>query len=290
MIVHVSPEVLERTKKLLMRFNLKVSGAITDFGRLNKDLHHRLETVHRQLKNDVEAAESAVEAAYREMECCSCQDDDYEGGYCGCADVYQQALRDLQEAEGKFSRFERLQENYRAKFQECRSMIIKQDLLLDKSKRALPAIDKKIGILKDYLRKVPCTNEHLEGSRSAMPNVSYQRRDINIGDNEYEVVVPIFDYLYETEPMPAENYTLPDRSHFANAMQELQDQIEREPDVAQRFTPAQLVRIRAGRQPADLTWHHAERPGVLQLVDSVTHSSVPHTGGRAIWGGGQASR
>ena len=39
-----------------------------------------------------------------------------------------------------------------------------------------------------------------------------------------------------------------------------------------------------------LTWHHNEAYGVLDLVNYDVHKKIPHTGGRAIWGGGGGHR
>ncbi|QUG40137.1 HNH endonuclease [Psychrobacillus sp. INOP01] len=42
--------------------------------------------------------------------------------------------------------------------------------------------------------------------------------------------------------------------------------------------------------PQTLTWHHNQQPGEMQIVDYFEHQSASHTGGRAIWGGGEAGR
>jgi hypothetical protein len=39
-------------------------------------------------------------------------------------------------------------------------------------------------------------------------------------------------------------------------------------------------------RPKDLTWHHNEQTGVMELVDRKIHGNTGHTGGNSIWGGG----
>lgn len=39
-----------------------------------------------------------------------------------------------------------------------------------------------------------------------------------------------------------------------------------------------------GESPPDLTWHHHETPGRMQLVPRDIHDAVRHTGGHSIWG------
>ncbi|MTG98568.1 hypothetical protein GJV76_10595 [Myroides sp. BIT-d1] len=39
-----------------------------------------------------------------------------------------------------------------------------------------------------------------------------------------------------------------------------------------------------------LTWHHKEDYGIIDLVNTEVHNKIPHTGGRAIWGGGRHYR
>ncbi|WP_211564815.1 HNH endonuclease [Marinomonas gallaica] len=42
-----------------------------------------------------------------------------------------------------------------------------------------------------------------------------------------------------------------------------------------------------GKAPPDLTWHHHQDTGRLQLLSRDEHQAfVPHTGGMSIWGGG----
>ena len=51
-----------------------------------------------------------------------------------------------------------------------------------------------------------------------------------------------------------------------------------------------LVDVWSGDTPTGFTWHHTEKPGVMQLVPSIIHSSARHRGGRSVWGGGAECR
>ena len=59
------------------------------------------------------------------------------------------------------------------------------------------------------------------------------------------------------------------------------------------LTGTQIDQIRAsiGRDadasPKGWTWHHTENPGELILVPRGIHEAYQHTGGEALWGGGE---
>ena len=40
--------------------------------------------------------------------------------------------------------------------------------------------------------------------------------------------------------------------------------------------------IKEKTTPKGYTWHHTEKPGVLQLIPTDLHEAVRHTGGKAI--------
>lgn len=62
---------------------------------------------------------------------------------------------------------------------------------------------------------------------------------------------------------------------------------QKDPELRNRFTEKQLQQLRAGLTPDDMTWHHHQDPGKMQLIDSYIHAKTGHTGGREIWGGGR---
>ena len=46
----------------------------------------------------------------------------------------------------------------------------------------------------------------------------------------------------------------------------------------------ELADIAKGVLPEGYTWHHNEKEGLMQLVDTVTHDATGHTGGMSLWG------
>jgi len=67
--------------------------------------------------------------------------------------------------------------------------------------------------------------------------------------------------------------------------------IVKDPNLKSQFTEADLQLLKIGKRPKQFVWHHHEKPGKMQLVPRDIHEScVPHTGGRAIWGGGSDYR
>ena len=110
---------------------------------------------------------------------------------------------------------------------------------------------------------------------------------------------PEFDSLFETN-LQEGLYEASDSAQFAECNKQLQDWVEKNPDKAKEiFTEEQLdviknnpteVKLPDGKtivvwkNPPGLTWHHNQKPGLMQLVDSKTHAATGHTGGQAIWG------
>ena len=66
--------------------------------------------------------------------------------------------------------------------------------------------------------------------------------------------------------------------------------IQANPSIKERFHPEQLEQLRRGQTPDGYTWHHHQSKGKLELVDKEIHNQTGHTGGKAIWGGGNANR
>jgi hypothetical protein len=79
--------------------------------------------------------------------------------------------------------------------------------------------------------------------------------------------------------------------HFKAANRELYNAIKKEPSLAVELgfdatDVEQILTLRAA--PRGYTWHHHQDVGRMQLITSEENRlSLPHTGGMAIWGGGQ---
>ncbi|MGG0277502.1 HNH endonuclease [Bacillus rhizoplanae] len=100
---------------------------------------------------------------------------------------------------------------------------------------------------------------------------------------------PIFNSKFEKD-LPEKLYLETDAIQFEHLSRLLYKEIQGNPDLAKRFTNEEIKLLEAGRVPQTLTWHHHQQPGKMQIVDYFEHQAASHTGGRAIWGGGEAGR
>ena len=143
---------------------------------------------------------------------------------------------------------------------------------------------------KEGTEKFFCRNEHLEGKKHPVTEIPYVRKTVTDGDGkEISVVVPEFDSIYDVQlPEGLEKFT--DKEQFAECNKQLKEAIAKDPALKEKFTPEQLEQIENGDTPDGYTWHHDAEKGKMQLVDSETHAKTGHTGGKAIWGGGQENR
>jgi hypothetical protein len=110
---------------------------------------------------------------------------------------------------------------------------------------------------------------------------------------------PVFDSVFDTT-ISEDLYDASDSAQFADCNKQLQQWVNENPDLAkEKFTPEQLEVIKNNpieikdpngntitvwKNPPGLTWHHNQKPGLMQLVDTKIHAATGHTGGQAIWG------
>lgn len=133
-------------------------------------------------------------------------------------------------------------------------------------------------------------NESLEGDRHPITGVPFERKTVEDSDgNEVTGVFPEFDSDFDAQ-LPEDLYEASDKEQFAECNKQLKEAVEKDPELAKRFTPEQLEQIKNGDTPDGYTWHHNEEKGKMQLVDSDIHAKTGHTGGKTIWGGGNENR
>lgn len=133
-------------------------------------------------------------------------------------------------------------------------------------------------------------NESLEGDRHPITGVPFERKTVEDSDgNEVTGVFPEFDSDFDAQ-LPEDLYEASDKEQFAECNRQLKEAVEKDPELAKRFTPEQLEQIKNGDTPDGYTWHHNEEKGKMQLVDSDIHAKTGHTGGKTIWGGGNENR
>ncbi len=139
-------------------------------------------------------------------------------------------------------------------------------------------------------RDLHTTRSDLEGQTYPGTDVEYRRRVLIVDGECVEGVFPQFDSKFETV-LPESLRLASDDIQFRYCTQQLSNRLISEPEFADRFTPRQLEQIKNGEpRISGLTWHHAEVPGKMQLVNAAEHAVCRHTGGRSVWGGGQECR
>jgi hypothetical protein len=133
-------------------------------------------------------------------------------------------------------------------------------------------------------------NEDLIGQIHPETGVPFVEHEVPLPSGETVIgVFPDFDEAYATS-IPDWMYQYSDSQQFHYANMQLSYVVETDAALADTFTDAQLQQIANGQTPDGYTWHHSEIPGRLELVDTDTHGQTAHTGGRELWGGGEAQR
>ena len=134
-------------------------------------------------------------------------------------------------------------------------------------------------------------NSAYEGKTHPETGVKYVRKTINLNGIEVEGVFPEFDSVFDCY-LPEKLLKASDGDQFAECMKQLKEAIEKDPELASKFSEKQLEQIMNGNPPRipGYTWHHNEVTGKMELVKDVDHQKSSHTGGKSIWGGGNENR
>ncbi|WP_375088807.1 T7SS effector LXG polymorphic toxin [Peribacillus sp. RS7] len=116
----------------------------------------------------------------------------------------------------------------------------------------------------------------------------------NKNGKEYQVIYdkdgyPIFQSKFEIY-LPEKYFLETDAAQFEYLSKTLSEEIISNPELAEKFTAKEYEVLKEGRVPKTLTWHHHQETGRMQIVDYFEHQAAGHTGGRAIWGGGESGR
>jgi hypothetical protein len=129
-------------------------------------------------------------------------------------------------------------------------------------------------------------NDSLGGSEHPETHVPFVEKEITNEKGEVEKhSFPVFDSKFDCQ-LPENLYKDTDKAQFEECNKQLKEAVKNDPELAKQFTPKQLDQIENGLKPTGYTWHHNEEKGKMQLVDTQTHQTTAHLGGRAIWGGG----
>ena len=138
-------------------------------------------------------------------------------------------------------------------------------------------------------KRIPCRNEELAGKKHPVTGVPFEKRTIIVDGEEREVVVPVFDSVFDAQ-LPEDKLKATDREQIKECNKQLKEAVDKDPELRAKFTDEQLEQIANGDTPDGYTWHHDAETGKMQLVDSETHAKTGHTGGQNFWGGGSDNR
>lgn len=138
-------------------------------------------------------------------------------------------------------------------------------------------------------RSIICRNESLEGDCHPITGVPFERVQIDINGEIVEGVFPQFESQYTVE-LPEELYEASNKEQFNYANDKLSEAVKNNLELKENFNSEQLEQTNNGDRPDGYVWHHAEKPGELQLIDKDIHDKTGHTGGQVVWGGGSNNR
>lgn len=132
-------------------------------------------------------------------------------------------------------------------------------------------------------------NLSLEGTKHEITSMDYNRQTLEVGGLKVEGVFPEFESTFDVN-LSEENYKETDKKQFEDCNSKLKKAVQNDETLRKKFNEQQLEMIENGETPRGYTWHHNERIGEMQLVRTDVHNKTAHTGGKAIWGGGQENR
>ena len=113
-------------------------------------------------------------------------------------------------------------------------------------------------------------------------------------------------HVFHEHTLDSSEYTMTDKEHFSRANESVYRRLQMDPEfkrtmqtkypgVVKHVQPSSKGAFR-GSSPPEMTWHHGDAPGSLQLVDRPDHRDyhkIYHPdglGGRNKWGGGTSCR
>jgi len=133
------------------------------------------------------------------------------------------------------------------------------------------------------VEKIKTINSNLEGKKHPESGVPYEKDVVELPDGrKIEGVFPVFESLAEIE-LPEELYKKGRDFHNNYCNEKLLEHIENDPELKNKFTEEQIEQLKNGGIDG-MSWHHHQKPGLIQLVDTKIHTTTNHTGGISIWG------
>jgi hypothetical protein len=121
--------------------------------------------------------------------------------------------------------------------------------------------------------------------------IKYIKKNTIINNIKYVGEFPEFSNVAKTTlKLPRNYYNKPRSSHFIYLNKMLKQKVIDNPKFAKNFSKKEILNIKEGRGLKGYSWHHHESRGIMQLVPSKIHTEIKHTGGVALWCGGNLSK
>jgi hypothetical protein len=121
--------------------------------------------------------------------------------------------------------------------------------------------------------------------------IKYIKKNTIIDNIKYVGEFPEFSGITKTTlRLPRNYYNKPRNTHFVYLNKMLKQKVISNPQFAKKFSKKEILNIKEGRGLKGYSWHHHESRGIMQLVPSKIHTEIKHTGGVALWCGGNLSK
>jgi hypothetical protein len=118
-------------------------------------------------------------------------------------------------------------------------------------------------------------NVALAGTRHPVSGIVFDQKGFPIFDD-----VAVYDTKLARQYSSAENIA----AHMRAATRDLREAIQRGEVNPENFTEAQMRAIQGGKANIpDLTWHHHQNIGRIQLIPTTIHQQTGHVGGFEMW-------
>jgi hypothetical protein len=177
-------------------------------------------------------------------------------------------------------------EVFKPSFDEVNKKMSPSELLKNSESFGISGDKTEIDGIEKESNKIKTRNDYLEGKEHPVTGIPYEIDTLRDGK---EGVFPKFSPIVEVQ-LPEELHQETDSNQFKACNKDLKEQINNNSELKSKFSPEQIEQIENGRNPSGYTWHHHQQDGKMQLVETDIHDKSAHTGGKALWGGGQENR
>ncbi|MFQ9892172.1 MAG: HNH endonuclease [Emergencia sp.] len=165
----------------------------------------------------------------------------------------------------------------------------KTEKTIDVAEDSLKALENlketKEGIVKHYEYK-DTINKELINKKHPKSGVEFKANYVKYSDGRWlKGVFPVFESKADLQ-LPKSLYKASFVKQQSWLNKKLQKKIKNNPNLRNQFSEEDLADIENGITPNGYTWHHNEKEGLMQLVDTVKHDQTGHDGGMSLWGQG----